>query len=408
MPKPTKNSKNSRSDLRSNILYLGIVSLLNDIASEMITPLLPIFLTSVLGAPGVAVGFIEGLGKAAEQLFSVFAGWYSDRIGKRKPIVIAGYLLSNLMKGVFAFTTSWFQFMFVRFMERSGKAVRTPPRDAILAQSVVGDRRSGFALHRILDAGGAIVGPIIAIVLLAQLDNNLNDTVRSLFLISLIPGLLAVAIIVLFVKEPPMAVKKEKRKYGGFYEIFNLKKYGLRFNQLLLSFVFLFLFAPTIAFFYLKASAIGFDLSGVLLLAILFSISYIFGAGSLTIFSRWRKVNERQGILLGLCGFIAVYLLTSGVAAFEHFIVLFALYGFFTGMLEVEVKSYIASLVKKEELASAYGAYQTSTGFAMIAGGVIFGLLWDLSKVFAFQAAAIGSLIALLLFLSNKFEQKNK
>ena len=398
MTKQESKSANSNSGLRNNIYYLGLTSLLNDIASEMITPILPIFLTSVLGASGLAVGLVEGSAKAAEQLLSIFSGWYSDRIRKRKPLVVLGYLVTTLSKGLFAFTTSWPQFLVVRFAERSGKAIRTPPRDAILARSVkVNERRAGFAIHRVLDTGGAIVGPLLAILLLSQLGNDIGSAARSIFLIALVPGLIAVGIAVFLVKEPP--ILKGDGSNRRKLEIFNIAKYGPGFRTLLLSFVIFSLFAPTLAFFYLKASAVGFDLSGVLLLALLFSIAYIFGAGALSVISKVRKIGERQGVILGLLGLLLVFLIVSGVGSFEQFAVVFGAYGFFVGLLDVETKVYIASLVKKELLAGAYGTYQTSTGIAMLGSGVIFGLLWDLSPAYAFQVAAVGAMIGLGLFI---------
>ncbi len=405
--------RDKKKNLKSNIYFLGLASLLNDMATEMITPILPIFLTSVLGASGFAVGLIEGSAKAAEQLLSIFSGWYSDKIRKRKPLVIAGYLLANLMKGAFAFTTSWPQFLFVRFAERSGKAIRTPARDAILAQSVeVKERRAGFALHRIMDTGGALIGPLIAIGLLAQFNNDINTAARSIFVLALIPGLIAVAVLVFFVREPPATKERteDKKRRFNFGQIFNLSAYGTGFRTLVISFVILSLLAPALAFFYLKASGLGFDLSGVLLLAFLFSITYIFGAGALSLISKIKKISEKQGIVIGLIGLAVVFLFTAKVTDIESFTILLAIYGFFVGLLEVETKAYVASLIEKDRLASAYGTYQTSVGFATLGGGIVFGLLWDFSSVYAFQVAAIGAFIAAGLFIgsSKKLEKKNK
>jgi MFS family permease len=125
----------------ANIFWLGLVSLFNDVSTEMLTPILPLFLSNVLGASGALIGLIEGVGNASEKILSVFSGWLSDRMSRRKPLVIFGYSLSTVMKGVYALTFVWYQMLFARFIERSGKAIHTPPRDALIAESIVTNER---------------------------------------------------------------------------------------------------------------------------------------------------------------------------------------------------------------------------------------------------------------------------
>jgi len=390
---------------KKNVLYLGITSFFNDISGEMLVPLLPLFLSNVLGAPGIAIGFIEGAAKAAEQIFSIFVGWYSDKIGKRKPLIILGYLIPTLAKGLFAFAFSWPLFFVFRVIERSGKAIRTPPRDALLAESVdVKSRRRGFAIHRMFDQAGGLLGPLLTIALLSYIVSDFENASRSIFLFSMIPGAIAIAVVWIFVKESKKDVAKIKKKFGDlkFWDAFKIKRYGEEYITLLKTFGLLFLAWPALAFFYLKAQNIGIDVGQILLLAALYSVFYIIGAGSLSFLSKWIKINKRGGIILGILGMSMTFILMSAATSPIQFVPIFAFYGFLLGLVDVEVKSYTSLIVKKHHLASAYGAYQTITGVAALAGGLIIGLLWDFNPDYAFQVSGVIALVSLGVFIKNK------
>ncbi|MCX8202522.1 MAG: MFS transporter [Candidatus Micrarchaeota archaeon] len=404
-----KQAKNGK-DKKSNVLWLGIVSMLTDASSEMIAAVMPLFLANVLGASGFIIGLIEGIAKAAERLLSFLFGWYSDKIGKRKPVIAVGYLLSSLMKGAFAFTATWPEFLAARTIERTGKAIRDAPRDALLASSVgktIEERRAGFALHRMLDTLGAILGPLIALLFVAALTVDFENTVRNLFIISLIPGLLGVIVILIFVKD--VELRKPERNHKSIGQSFSLE-YGDRFKRLLFSLAPFFLFAPPIAFIYLQASKVGLVLSGVITLSLIYSIFYLIGTSILNFISQKfnLKITKEQGIRFSLLLVAISFLLVFFVQLFEFqksdnmlsfmiFGFALILYSIGMGMFEVESKSYISFLVKKKEMGGAFGAYQTVTGVMIIASGLVFGFLWDISPLLSFFISGFAALISFIL-----------
>jgi len=405
MAKKTSN----KNGLKSNVWWLGVVSLLNDASAEMLTPILPLFMANVLGAGGLTIGLIEGLGKMSERLLSIVFGWYSDKIGKRKPVVAAGYLLAALMKGGFALTTTWTQFLGVRMLERTGKAIRDAPRDALLAQSTdsssLNDRRAGFALHRTMDTVGGVVGPLIAVALIGLIATDFENTAKTLFLIALVPGLLSVAVILAFVKEPPMRDMKRMKEHK-LGNMLNIANYSPGFRNFLASACLFFLAAPALAFFYLKAQSLGFALTNVVILGTVYGIAYIMGARSTSFLSKYVPIKKQQGIMLALLLVALSFFLTSLISSADGFIVPFLLYSVAVGMFEVESKSYISMMVKKEELAGAFGTYQTAIGITMLVAGLLFGFMWDVSQPLAFQVAGTMALASLAVFYFGS--RKNK
>ncbi|HEY6011513.1 MAG TPA: MFS transporter, partial [Nitrospirota bacterium] len=201
----TESKKNAaasgwRAGLTRNVVILGFVSLLNDGASEMIYPLLPVFLTAVLGAGPAALGIIEGVAESTASLLKLYSGYLSDRVKRRKGWVVTGYAISNIIRPLIAFSTSWLHVLTLRFSDRVGKGLRTSPRDAIIADSAPPQYRgTAYGFHRAMDHGGAIVGPLAATALLLVY----HDDLKTIFLLSFIPGLLAVLLLLLGLKERP-------------------------------------------------------------------------------------------------------------------------------------------------------------------------------------------------------------
>lgn len=406
-----KAKQGNKDNLKSNVFWLGVVSLLTDASSEMISVVMPLFLANVLGASGFIIGLIEGIAKASERLLSFVFGWFSDRIGKRKPVIAAGYLLSSMMKGVFAFTTNWLEFLVVRTLERTGKAIRDAPRDALLASSVgrsVKERRAGFALHRMLDTLGSIIGPIIALIFVASLAADFENTVRNLFVLSLIPGLLGVIVILIFVKDAEL--KEAQRNHKSVLKSFSLD-YGDRYKRFLYILVPFFLFAPPIAFIYLQASKVGLVLSGIITLSLVYSIFYLVGTSLLNLVSSRLNISisKEKGVetSLGLIAvsflivFLVQYLQIQEYDSYLSFILFglaLAMYSVGMGMFEVESKSYLSFLVSKNEMGGAFGSYQTVTGIMIIGSGLIFGFIWDFSPLLAFLVSGLAALSSLILF----------
>src|SRR5512143_1389631 len=181
MKETAMKSSGWRRGLTRNVVILGFVSLLNDGASEMIYPLLPAFLTAVLGAGPAALGIIEGIAESTASILKLYSGYLSDRVKKRKGWIVAGYSLSNVIRPLIAFSTSWLHVLALRFSDRVGKGLRTSPRDAIIADSTPADYRGmAYGFHRAMDHTGAVVGPLAATVLLLAYHDNL----KTIFLLS--------------------------------------------------------------------------------------------------------------------------------------------------------------------------------------------------------------------------------
>ncbi len=191
-----------KSKLSRNIFVLGLVSLFTDISSEMIYPLLPVFLSSVLGVSTAFIGLLEGIAESTAAILKVFSGWFSDKLRKRKPIIVAGYSLSTIGKPLLYLATAGWHVLVVRFIDRFGKGIRTPPRDALIADSSdVKHRGRDFGIQRAMDNAGAFLGPLAAFVALPLFNNSL----RPVFLLAFVPAFVAVLILLFFLSEKPSA-----------------------------------------------------------------------------------------------------------------------------------------------------------------------------------------------------------
>jgi len=405
-----KNTVKNKKDPSKNVLWLGLTSLFADISSEMLNPILPLFLFNVLGASGAVIGLVEGIAKASEHILSIFSGWISDRIGKRKSVTLVGYLLSTLMKASYAFAFSWPQLMLARIIERSGKAIRNPPRDALLAESLSSSQqRKGFSLHRVLDTLGAILGPFVTIAFLMIIGVNLQTLIqdpdllsavsRQIFILSLVPGIIGVAIIALLVVENNNNRKEHQKKKKEsprvlLKDIFNISKYGPKYKKFLVSSLILYLAMPTMAFLYLRASQTGFVIVDILLIAALYNITYIIGAWVVGRTKFKDKAIISAGMLVLAITFFS-FIFTKGIS----FILPFAMFGFVFGIFEVAMRTYTSKLVPSKILAGAFGAYRTLTGVSILVSGISLGILWDINPDFTFLAAGILSLLAFAYFV---------
>ena len=197
--------------LPRNVFAIGLVSLLNDASSEIIYPLLPVFLSVTLGASPAAIGLIEGAAESASSLLKLFSGYFSDRIGKRKAMVVGGYALANLVRPLLALTTNWYQVLAIRLTDRVGKGVRTAPRDAMIADAVEVEQRGiAFGFHRAMDHSGAMIGPLIAYLLVFLIAANRNSPSAQdftrIFLWASVPALAAVLVAAFFMRESQLRV----------------------------------------------------------------------------------------------------------------------------------------------------------------------------------------------------------
>jgi len=367
------------------IRLLGWVSLLTDAATEAVYPLLPVFITQVLGGPPVALGIVEGAADATSSLLKIVAGRWSDRRGIRKPIVVAGYALSSLIRPFVAIATSWAHVFAIRVTDRVGKGLRSSPRDAMLASlAPEGERGRVFGYHWGMDHAGAAVGPLLATVFLYFSPDNY----RWLFALTIIPGLMAVATL-LRVPEAGADEKTAKAEFSTRPLNPQLKRYLLILSVFTLG-------NSSDAFLLLQLSNSGVPLMGLTMLwsgqhAIKALLS-MYG-GSLS-----DRIGRRKLIIAGWLIYAIVYAGFAFSTSMYALIGWFFLYSVYFTATEGTEKALIADLSTADVRATAYGWHAAVQGFGALAAGIFFGLLWQqFGAPVAFMTGAALSLVASLL-----------
>jgi len=361
-----------------------------DISSEMIYPLLPLFLTNVLGATKTAVGIIEGIAEATASLLKVFSGWLSDRLGRRKLLMGAGYGISALSRPIIALAATWSQVLGARFIDRVGKGVRTSPRDAIIADSTDNSKLGlAFGFHRSMDTIGAVIGPGIAFVLLLIFVDNL----RLVFFASAIPAIIAVVVIILFIKERKRpkedVIKLPKLSISSFNGPF--RRYLLVVGVFSLGY-----FAD--AFLILQAENLGVQSALIPIIYLVFNVVY--AASSTPMGALADRIGLRLMILAGFIYYSILFLFIGFSSSAIHIWILFPLYGLYKGMSEGTLRAYLATLAPEGQKATAFGVYHTVVGLMLLPASIIAGYLWDnvgASATFLFGSAM--SALAAVLFL---------
>jgi MFS family permease len=379
----------SSSGLPRPVRLLGWVSLLTDAATEAVYPLLPVFITQVLGGPPVALGIVEGAADATSSALKVLSGRWSDRIGARKPIVLLGYSLSSLVRPFIAITSSWTHVFLIRVVDRVGKGLRGAPRDAMLASlAPPGERGRVFGYHWGMDHAGAAIGPLLAAVFLYFSP----DDYRLLFALTIIPGALAVATLALVPEQRAVPKVPTVPKVPGVPRVgfpVPLKKY------LWIVAVFT-LGNSSDAFLLLQLSESGVPLIG---LTLLWSAQHAIKA---LIAMRGGMLSDRLGRrTLIISGWIIYAIVYAGFAFSETTNALigwFLLYSTYSAAVEGSEKALIADLAPEALRATAFGWHAAVQGFGALAAGILFGLLWQFfGAPVAFLAGAILALTAAAL-----------
>ncbi len=373
------------------MFILGIVSFLTDVSSEMVYPLVPLFLTSTLGAPLAAVGLIEGLAESAASLFKAAGGWLSDRLRLRRPLVIAGYALSAASKPLMAAAYVWPVALLVRFADRTGKGIRTAPRDALVADVTPPDLRGrAFGFHRAADTLGAVAGPAVALGLLAAFDGSF----RLVFIVAFAPAVAGVALLALVKERPPLACPPPAAA-GRWREL------GAGFYVFLAVSLLFALGNSSDVFLLLRAKDLGFSNTEVVLSYVLFNLVYAAVAMPAGIASD--RLGRRGVIGLGFAVFAVVYVgfgLAGGGGAVWP---LFAVYGLYMAMTEGVGRALVSDFVPSERRATALGLYQGAMGAMVLLSSVIAGVLWDIvdasAPFFLGGATALAALALLLVAL---------
>lgn len=375
--------------ITKNIFILGLVSLFTDLSSQMVFPLIPLFLITVLGTGAYAVGIVEGAAETAASLLKVISGYWSDKIKKRKPFVLFGYSLSSITKPLFAFANIWSFVLFIRVVERIGKGLRTAPRDAIVAESCDESvRGKAYGLHRAMDGIGSVLGAILAFLLLPVLGY------RNIFLLAFIPSIIAV-LVILFIKEKNTPTKKETRETS----------IKLSFKELSMN-LRLFIIVSSIfalghfgyAFLLLRAKDIGLADNIAILLYVIFYIVYTICIIPFGILSD--KIGRKPILIMGYLVFAITSIGLIFISNIYGILLFFVIYGIFYAMIDGVQRAFIVDLAPKHLKATALGAFHTSIGLVALPGGLIAGLLWDIiSPEATFVYGFALSIISMGLFI---------
>jgi MFS family permease len=361
----------ARPRLPAGIWALGFVSLFMDISSEMIHALLPVFLVTVLGASTVVVGLIEGIGEATASISKLFSGWLSDRLGKRKTLTVIGYGLGALSKPLFAVapTASWV--LFARFSDRIGKGIRGAPRDALVGDLAPPGLRGGaYGLRQSLDTVGAFTGPLLAIALMALFA----DDFRLVFWFSVIPGVIAVAILVVCVREPAHRgaegvprVPLRWKELGALGSLF----WGVVGVGTVLT-----LARFSEAFLILRAADKGLPLA--LVPAVLVVMNVVYAASAFPMGALSDRADKRVILAGGFAVLIVADIVLALAPNLWTVMVGVALWGLHMGMTQGLLATLVAETAPAASRGTAFGLFHLITGIALLAASVVAGVLWDL------------------------------
>jgi MFS family permease len=372
-----------------NVWILGWVSFFNDVSSEMIYPLLPLFLTSVLGAGVAFVGLVEGVAESTASILKAFSGWLSDRLRKRKFLVLGGYTASALARPIIALAISGWHILILRFLDRMGKGVRTSPRDALIAESTKPARTGrAFGFQRAMDHLGAVVGPLVAFFLLAALGGKY----RTIFLLAAIPAIFSLLLIKWFVTE-----KKELRETTATTPKLSLRPFDRRFKIFLLIIIVFTLGNSSDFFLILRAKDQGIALTHIPLLWLLLHL--VKSAVSMPGGTLSDRIGRKKVIIAGWIIYGLVYLGLAACTEAYHVWLLFAVYGIYFGLTEGVEKALVADLVPGEKLGTAYGLFNFAVGITALPASLLMGFLWQLfgpGTAFCF-GAGLGLISALLM-----------
>jgi len=403
-----------RRALTPNVLRLGLVSFFADVSSEMLYPLMPLFLTVTLGAPASVVGVIEGAAEAIASLLKTVSGRIADKTGRRTELVFGGYSLSALAKPLIALAPSWPLVLVARLLDRTGKGFRGAPRDAILADSadsaVCG---AAFGWHRAMDTMGAVVGPLLALGLLVLLGGDL----RKVILLAAIPGVIG-AFLVLTVSDPGRRRKKAANAIQGEDARPMPNSLGacgaetpsqkvrerVRWSAVPRSFkLYLSAWLPFVlvnssdVFLILRAKQLGFSTTAVVIVYTFYNLVYALASVPLGHLSD--RLGRRPVLVGGMVVFAAVYAGFSLATHTWHVVALFAVYGLYMAATDGVGKAFAVDLVPRELRGTSIGLLGTLTGVATLAASSIAGILWDAVGPRApFVFGAVGALVSAILF----------
>ena len=375
-----------------NVFFLGLVSFFADISAEMVYPIIPLYLTSAFGATPALIGIIEGIAESLASLLKVFSGYITDKYNKKKPIAFLGYATALIYKVALITASSWGGILGARVIDRIGKGIRTAPRDVMVCESADSNRMgTAFGIHKALDMAGSAIGILIAYLLLSSANGAFDY--KNLFLISIIPALLSLAMFPLIKEKKEQRIIKEREPFWK-----NVKKLD---GQLKLYLLVAFLFTlgnSSNAFLLLRAKSVGFNDTSVILLYFIYNITASLLA--IPLGKRSDQVGRKRLLVSGYIVFAAVYMGFAFAYNKIFMIALFVLYGVYTAMTTGVERAFIAEISPQELKGTMLGLHSTIVGIALLPASAIAGVLWtSFGAEIPFVFGACLSLIAAFVLI---------
>lgn len=384
----TESNKQPRQKLHPHVLKLGFVSFLTDLSSEMIFSVFAVVFTTVAGASSALLGIIEGLADFSASSLNYLSGWLSDRTGRRKWFVVAGYGFSTLAKLILLISSSISGLAIFRVIERLGKGFRGPPRDAWLSSVAHSEQRGyAFGVHKALDKAGAVLGPLVAYGILSFFGENIQ-TYSLLFILAFIPAVISI-LFLLSIPDVPGEIHPRENIFVNWQRLsFQFKQYLIPSGVFALSYF-------SLGFFLLRAHDLGFSLSQIILLYALFSFVCVISAPLTGKLGDW--LGRRYVVPLGYLLYGLINLLMMYAQLKWEVILAFVIYGIFYGIDESQNKAFIADL-EPHRRASAIGIYNFVSGILYLPASFIAGLLWTISAKLAFEVSLGLASCAIFIF----------
>lgn len=381
--------KNGLFNVHPDVVRLGLVSFLTDISSEAIFAVFSVYFTVIVGGSAALLGFVEGLADFSASSLDYFAGWLSDKLGKRKPLALIGYFFSTLAKLILVIGSSVSALSSFRVIERLGKSFRGPPRDAWLADVAEESNRGyAFGLHKAMDKAGAILGPLVAYFLLLWLGQSASSfkTIFSIAMFSAVASVLVLA----FMKDRPIVPHERENIFQAWRVL------DKRFKSYLIPASIFSLAYFSFSFLLLKAYSVGFAIKDVVLLYALFNISFVIVSAPV---GKLGDLIGRKYIIL--LGYLTYFFMALGfiftTSKFE-IIILFLMFGIFYSIDEGQSKAFISD-IEKDRRATAIGMYNFVTGIVYLFSSLIAGVLWVINPTWTFVFASLISIFAIIMFI---------
>jgi len=396
-----------------NVFILGLVSFFNDMASEMVYPIVPIFLTTILKVSTPVVGLIEGIAEATAAIGKFIFGYLSDKIGRRKPFVVSGYSFSTISKVLIGLANVWPLVLLARFVDRLGKGIRTGARDSLLLQNTTKNNKGFiFGYHRAFDSLGAALGPIIGLILLYLFKENL----RFVFYFAAIPGIIGVLLLIFFVHEEkvdekaklpffrkspgaPVGVWRSKKMVFSFLNSFSLIWKNKKLSLFFIASIIFSLGNSSDAFLILRAKNLGLTTIMAVLTYVVYNLSQTFLSTPLGKLSD--KIGARKVFEGGLLIFALVYFLFGFIKDPVFIWFLFPLYGVYIAATDGVSKAYLSEFITEKESGSYFGLYQSALAISAFFASWVAGILWY--KINPSATFYYGAGMAVIAFLMLKF-----